>query len=392
MDIKKKVKELNNELIRLRRDFHKHPELGFEEKRTAKIVADYLLDLGLEVTKNVAKTGVVGLLRGDKTGKTLMLRADMDALPITEQNDIRYKSVNKGVMHACGHDGHTAMLLVAAKILSQYKDKIHGNIKFVFQPNEETAGARMMIDEGVLDNPKVDGAFGIHLWAPIESGKIAISEGVVMGGLYEFEVKITGRGGHTSAPHTAIDPILTASNIIQSVQVVQTREIDPLKPTLIMFGQINGGTATNIIPEEVELRGTIRYLYRDNPQGRERPRERFERIIESECKSHRAQYKIEYIVESPPVYNNKEMMRIAYQSAEETLGDSSNIVEYTNLAGEDFGEFSDEVPSTFYFIGTGNKEKGTDFAHHHPRFNIDEDTLAYGVEMHVRSAINFLVG
>ena len=141
MDIKKKVKELNNELIRLRRDFHKHPELGFEEKRTAKIVADYLLDLGLEVTKNVAKTGVVGLLRGDKTGKTLMLRADMDALPITEQNDIRYKSVNKGVMHACGHDGHTAMLLVAAKILSQYKDKIHGNIKFVFQPNEETAGA-----------------------------------------------------------------------------------------------------------------------------------------------------------------------------------------------------------------------------------------------------------
>lgn len=390
MDIKEKVKDLNDELIQLRRDFHKHPELGFEEHRTAEIVADYLRDLGLEVTENVAETGVVGLLRGNHPGKTLMLRADMDALPIKEQNDVEYKSVNEGVMHACGHDGHTAMLMVAAKILSQYKDKLHGNVKFVFQPNEESAGARQMIEEGVLEDPKVDGAFGIHLWTPIESGKIAISNGAVMGGLYEFEVTITGQGGHTSAPHTAIDPIVTASDIIQSVQTIQTREIDPFKPTLIMFGQINGGTATNIIPEEVELRGTIRYLYRDRPEGEERPRERFERIIDSVCKSHRANYEINYIVESPPVYNNKEMVKQARESAKKVLKNSENIVDYTNLAGEDFGEFSDEVPSTFYFIGTRNEGKGTDFDHHHPRFNIDEDTLAYGVEMHVRSAINYL--
>jgi len=390
MDIKEKVKDLNDEIIELRRDFHKHPELGFEEHRTAEIVADYLRDLGLEVTENVAETGVVGLLRGNHPGKTLMLRADMDALPIKEKNDVEYKSINEGVMHACGHDGHTAMLLVAAKILSQYKDKLHGNVKFVFQPNEESAGARQMIEEGVLEDPKVDGAFGIHLWTPIESGKIAISNGAVMGGLYEFEVTITGQGGHTSAPHTAIDPIVTASDIIQSVQTIQTREIDPFKPTLIMFGQINGGTATNIIPEEVELRGTIRYLYRDRPEGEERPRERFERIIDSVCKSHRANYEINYIVASPPVYNNEEMVKQARESAKKVLGNSENIVDYTNLAGEDFGEFSDEVPSTFYFIGTRNEEKGTDFDHHHPRFNIDEDTLAYGVEMHVRSAINYL--
>jgi len=390
MDIKGKIDELNEELIDLRRDFHKHPELGFKEFRTAKIVANYLRDCGLEVEENVAKTGVVGLLKGDKPGKTLMLRADMDALPIQEQNDVDYKSEHDGVMHACGHDGHTAMLLVAAKILSQCKYELHGNVKFVFQPNEETAGAREMNEEGVLENPKVDGAFGLHLWTPIESGKIAISHGAVMGGLYEFEVKIKGQGGHTSAPHTAIDPVLVASNVVQSVQSIQTREIDPLKPTLIMFGQINGGTATNIIPEEVDLRGTIRYLYRDEPDGAESPKKRFERIIKNVCESHRADYEIDYIVESPPVYNHEDMVELAYESAQEVLDDKSNIVDYTNLAGEDFGDFSDEVPSTFFFIGTGNKAKGTDFAHHHPRFNIDEDTLANGVEMHVRSALNYL--
>src|SRR6056297_837271 len=392
MNIKGKINELNDELIELRRDFHKHPELGFEEFRTSKIVADYLKDLGLEVTENVAKTGVVGLLKGDNPGKTLMLRADMDALPIKEQNDLEYKSQNEGVMHACGHDGHTSMLMVAAKILSKHKDKINGNIKFVFQPNEEGEAARRMIEEGVLENPKVDGSFGIHLWSPIESGKIAISHGAVMGGLYEFELKIKGQGGHTSAPHDAIDPIIVASNVIQNVQSIQTREIDPLKPTLIMFGQINGGTATNIIPEEVMLRGTIRYLYRDNPGGNERPKKRFERIIKNVCDSHRAKYELDYIVESPPVYNNEDMVELAFESAQEVLENKSDIIDYTNLAGEDFGEFSDEVPSTFYFIGTGNEEKGTNFAHHHPRFNIDEDALAYGVEMHVRSAINYLSG
>ena len=390
MDIKALVKEHNDELIELRRDLHKHPELGFKEFRTSKKVASYLKGLGLDVTENVAETGVVGLLKGDNPGKTLMLRADMDALPIKEQNDVEYKSQNEGVMHACGHDGHTSMLMVAAKILSKHKDKINGNIKFVFQPNEEGEAARRMIDEGVLENPKVDGAFGIHLWSPIESGKIAISHGAVMGGLYEFELKIKGQGGHTSAPHDAIDPIIVASNIIQNVQSIQTREIDPLKPTLIMFGQINGGTATNIIPEEVMLRGTIRFLYRDNPGGNARPKERFERIIKNVCDSHRAEYELEYIVESPPVYNNEDMVELAYESAQEVLDKKSDIVDYTNLAGEDFGEFSDEVPSTFYFIGTGNEEKGTNFAHHHPKFNIDEDTLSLGVEMHVRSALNYL--
>jgi amidohydrolase len=390
MDIRERVKELEDEVIRLRRNFHKHPELGFKEFDTAKKIANYLKNIGLEVKENIAKTGVVGILRGDKQGKTLMLRADMDALPIKEQNNLKYKSAISGIMHACGHDGHTAMLLVAAKILSDYKDELKGNIKFVFQPNEESAAARMMIEEGVLKNPDVDGAFGIHLWSPIESGKIAISKGAVMGGLYEFELKIKGQGGHTSAPQLSVDPIVTASDIIQTVQSVQTREINPLKPTTIMFGEFKAGTATNIIPEEAELRGTIRFLYRDDENNPAQPKIRFERIVENVCKTHRAEYEIDYIVESPPVFNDSKMVKMAKNTALEVLGDRNKIIDYTNLAGEDFGEFSDLVPSTFYFIGTADKEKGTDYPHHHPKFDIDETTLKTGVEMHVRSTLNYL--
>jgi len=389
MDIKKEIEELNDELIDLRRDFHKHPELGFEEKRTAKIVADYLKECGLKVKEKVANTGVVALLEGKKKGKTLMLRADMDALPIQEQNDISYKSVNNGVMHACGHDGHTAILLIAAKILSRHRDEIKGDIKFVFQPNEETAGARLMIEEGVLKDPDVDVAIGLHLWTSLKSGLVGISPGVVMGGLYEFKLKIKGKGGHTSAPNTAIDPIIAAADIVKAVQTIQTREIDPLKPTVIMFGQIKGGNASNIISEEVELKGTIRYLYKGGDKSEERPHKRFERIVKGVCELHRAEYELDFFSTSPPVYNNPELVRLLKDSAVKIV-EKKNIVDHVNLAGEDFAEFTMEVPSVFYFIGTKNKEKGTDFPHHHPRFNIDEDTLKTGVEMHIRAAISYL--
>ncbi len=389
MYIKKEIKNLQDELIELRRDFHQHPEIGFKEFRTAKIVAEYLRNCGLEVEEKVARTGVVGLLRGKEKGKTIMLRADMDALPIQEQIDISYKSVNDGVMHACGHDGHTAILLVAAKILAKYRNKIKGNIKFVFQPNEETAGARLMIEEGVLENPGVDAVFGLHLWTPIKSGLIGISAGAVMGGLYEFILEIKGKGGHTSAPHTSIDPILTAADIIKSVQSIQTREIDPLKPTVIMFGQIRGGNSTNIIPEEVVLKGTIRYLYKGGNESKERPQIRFEEKVKKVCELHRASYELDYFATSPPVYNNPELARLVKDNAREVLG-SKNIIEHSNLASEDFAEFTAEVPGIFYFIGTGNKEKGTDYPHHHPRFNIDEDTLTTGVEMHIRTALSYL--
>ncbi len=386
MDVKKEVAQLIGELISLRRDFHMHPELGYAEFRTSRIVAEYLTACGLEV-KNVAQTGVVGLLRGGQPGKTVLIRADMDALEQNELNDVPYKSVYDGKMHACGHDGHTAMLLVAAKILSRYRDKIKGNIKFVFQPNEETAGALDMIKEGVLEDPKVDAAFGLHLWTPMESGKIGLVSGPVMAGNEEFELTIFGRAGHTSAPQDSIDPIISAAAIIQSLQTIQTREVNVLSPTLIMFGKIKGGTGRNIIADKVELGGTIRYLYQNEDENKEKLKDKFERVIKGICDAMRTEYELKYIPSNPSIINDSAMVELVRESAMETLGDGNSIVAHVCMAGEDFAEFARRVPSAFFFIGTGNRAKGTDFPHHHSRFNIDEDTLAIGVEMHVRNAL-----
>ena len=389
MQIKKEISELEEELIELRRDFHKHPELGWQETRTAEVIADYLRDLGLKVKEEVAKTGVVGLLEGEKPGKTLLLRADMDAVPVEEQNEVSYKSQNEGVMHGCGHDGHMAMLLVAAKILAGKKDSISGNIKFVFQPNEETEGAKYMIDEGIMEDPEVDAALGIHLWSPISSGKIGIASEAVMGGLCEFKIDLTGEGGHTSAPHMSRDPIMTGTTIINKAQQIETREIDPMKATTLVFGQFQAGNSTNIIPETAQLKGTIRYLYQGGENSEERPKSRLERIVEGVCAVDNVDYEISYPAITPPVYNDPDLTAKVRKTAAEVVGEN-NLVRYRCLAGEDFGIFTSHVPSVFYFVGTGNREKGTDYPHHHARFDLDEDVLKYGVEMHVKSALKFL--
>ncbi|WP_313164916.1 amidohydrolase [Sedimentibacter sp.] len=388
-DIKKDVFELEEELITLRRDFHMHPELGYEEYRTSQIVYDYLNTLGLEV-KKIAKTGVVGLLRGKQPGKTVMLRGDIDALPQNEEAEVPFKSVNKGVMHACGHDGHTAMLLIAAKILCKYKDNINGNVKFVFQPNEEEAGALDMINEGVLEDPKVDAAFGIHLWTPLKSGVVGLSEGPVMAALEEFELDIHGKPGHTGSPHTALDPIIASSNIIQTIQSIQTREIDPLNPITIMIGKINGGTGRNIIAQKVEIGGTIRFLFKNEDVERKALLEKFERVINGICEAMNVKYDLKFIPSNPSLQNNARMVSYIRNAVTETYGTDENIAEYRCMAGEDFAEFSQRVPSAFYFIGNGNELKETMYPHHHPRFSLDEDTLKYGVEMHVRSTLNYL--
>lgn len=388
-DIKDEVIELEEELINLRRDFHMYPELGYQEFRTSKIVYDYLKDLGLEV-KNVAKTGVIGLLKGEQPGKTIILRADMDALPQKEEVNIPYKSVNEGVMHACGHDGHTSMLLIAAKILSKHKKDIAGNIKFVFQPNEEEAGALDMINEGILEDPKVDAAFAIHLWTPLKSGEVGLAEGPVMAALEEFELEIYGRAGHTGSPHTAIDPILPATNIIQSIQSIQTREINPLWPIAIMIGSINGGSGRNIIADKVLIGGTIRFLFKDEVAEKKDLLERFERVVKGICEASNVTYKLRYIPSNPSLLNDGKLISYVRNASVETFGVDNNFIECRNMAGEDFAEFSQRVPSVFYFIGNGNEEKESTYPHHHPLFKLDEDTLKYGVEMHVRTALDYL--
>lgn len=386
--IKKRIKELNSELIHLRRDFHRHPELGFKEYRTAKTIENYLNNLGIN-TCRMTKTGVVGLLDGAKPGPVLMLRADMDALPIREENELDYKSQHNGIMHACGHDGHMAMLLVAAKILYENKDHIPGTVKFVFQPNEEIAGAIHMIEDGVLENPTVDAVMGIHIWTPVVSGKIAITPGPVMGGLDVFKLTIHGKGGHTGVPEDAVDPVITAANVIQTVQVIQTREISNLKSTIIMFGKIAGGTKSNIIPEKIHLEGSIRFLYPGGPESEEQPTERFIRIVEQVCKTHRCTCEIDIVNENIPLINNDEMVRIARDTAKEVFGDEKNIIDNQTIASEDFSEFSARVPGVFMFLGAGNEKKGTNVSHHNPSFKIDEDTLTDGVAMHVKGALNF---
>lgn len=389
LDVKAEVKKLNQELITLRRDFHMNPELGYQEHRTSQIVYDYLVSLGLEV-KKITKTGVAGVLRGSKEGKTLMLRADMDALPQYEKTGLPYQSLNKGIMHACGHDGHTAILLITAKILAKYRDEINGNVKFVFQPNEEQAGALDMIKEGVLEDPKVDAAVGLHLWTPIESGKIGINSGPVMAATVEFELEIIGRSGHTSAPHTAKDPILAATSVVQNLQSIETRETDPLAPIAIMVGRINGGSARNIISGKVQMGGTIRFLFENEKKEKVALLERVKRVVDGTCQAMGVDYNLRFIPSNSSLYNDVEIVEFIKESCKETFNTAENLEKYICLAGEDFAEFSHKVPSAFYFVGTGNNKKNTHYPHHHPMFDIDEDTMKYGVEINVRTALNFL--
>ena len=385
--IQKRILELKDEIIELRRQFHMNPELGFQEFKTADRIENYLHNLGFE-TIRMAKTGVVATLDSGNPGPCLMLRADMDALPIPEANDVQYKSINKGVMHACGHDAHMAMLLVAAKVLKESLDPL-GKIKFVFQPNEETAGAVKMIDEGLLENPKVDAAMGIHVWTPIDSGKIAITPGPVMGGLDVFKITIHGKGGHTGVPEDAVDPIIAAASLIQTIQIIQSREISNLKSTVIMFGKIQGGTKSNIIPDKVELEGSIRFLYPGGPDSEEKPTQRFVRVAEQVCATHRCTCDIEIFHENIPLINNKEMTALARETAIDIFPSENEIIHNQTMAAEDFSEFSSRIPGVFIFLGAGNKAMGINASHHHPQFNIDEAILPKGVEMFVRGAFDF---
>lgn len=383
--------QYKDEVIQLRRHFHKHPEIGFQEYETSKFIQEYLKNLGLE-PKVIAKTGVVALIEGKYPGKTILLRSDMDALAVLEENDVAYVSENKGVMHACGHDGHMAMLLVAAKILTDQRDAMHGTVKLVFQPNEEEDGASFLIKEGVLKNPDVDTSFAVHLWTPIPSGYIGLKSGPVMAEMYNFKITLVGKGGHTSAPQSSIDPIICAANIIQSVQSIQTREIDPMDATVIMFGKISGGTSSNIIAETVEMEGTLRYLYDGDDDGEQQPRKRFERIVKSICEAYRINGTVEFMPSSYTVMNDESSVQFLKTHVMNQIVPEHNIIPYCCMGGEDFSEFinHNNIPGALIFIGTGNPEVGSDKPHHRCDFNIDEDTLLTGVKIHVLTALEYL--
>jgi len=386
--IKEEVLALKDEVISLRRDIHMHPELGFEEKRTSSLVAKYLQGLGIEVHTGIAGTGVVGLLKGGTEGKTILLRADMDALPLQEMNDVPYKSQNSGVMHACGHDGHTAILLVAAKVLSRHRNDLKGNVKFVFQPSEERAGGAVkMIEAGVLENPKVDYAFGLHLWNFLRKGTVNIKEGIFMAEADRFIMRVQGKGGHGAYPHKSIDPVLIASHIVVALQSIVSREIDPLDSVVVTIGKISAGDASNIIPEVAELFGTVRTLNKEI--GKTMPA-RIERIAKNISKALGGEAEIEYLFEYPPVVNDSDAAKFVRRIATDVVG-SENVLEASiSMGGEDMACFLERVPGAFFFLGSMNKEKGLDKPHHSAYFDFDEDVLPIGIEMHATIVMDML--
>lgn len=389
--LEEEIQSHHDELIELRRDFHRHPELGTKEFRTSEIVEKYLNDLGIP-TQRMFNTGVVGLIEGPKPGKTILLRGDMDALPVTEETNLPFKSENPGVMHACGHDGHTSMLMIAAKVLKNHQSELTGNVKLVFQPNEEEEGAKFMVEEGVLENPKVDAAFGVHLWSQVESGKIGIQAGPVMAEMFIFKLILKGRGGHTSAPHEAKDPVPCAANIITAAQTLQTREISVLDPTVIAFGKVVSDGSYNALANTVTMEGTLRYLYDGDDDTPQHPRKRFRRLIDGICAAHDIDYDIEIVPSSYSVINDEESVAFLKERVLPNFTTADQIQPYFCLAGEDFSEFinRNNVPGAFVFIGTGDESKGTTYPHHAPNFDIDEDTLITGVKFHVHSALEFL--
>ena len=381
---------IKDELITIRRDLHEHPEVGFEEKRTSEKIKEFLTKEGIPYVE-VAKTGVCGIIKGEKkdNNRVIGLRADMDALPIQDKKVCSYSSKVPGKMHACGHDAHTTILLGVARILNKNKRLFGGCVKLFFEPAEETVGgAPFMIKEGVLENPRVDAIVGLHVTEDLDYGKIRIKSGVVNAASNPYKIKIKGRGGHGAAPHTTIDPIVIASNVVMALQTIVSREIAPVNPSVITVGSINGGTAQNVIPEEVEITGIIRTLTKED---REYVVRRFKELVTGICRGMRGECDI-YIEEGYPcLYNNATMVERVKYVGKELLG-VENVVEqkHPSMGVESFAFFAMERTSAFYYLGTGNRTKGTDKAAHSNLFDIDEDAIPLGVAMQCGIAYDYL--
>lgn len=371
------------ELIAWRRDFHAHPELAFTETRTSKIVAEHLEALGFEVRRGVGKTGVTGLLRGSGGGKTLMLRADMDCLPVNEENDVPYASASPGKMHACGHDGHTAVLMMVARKLAQQPPKFKGNIKLLFQPAEEGGnGAVSMIQDGALENPKVDHALGLHVYNNLPVGKVGLSPGAIMAGIDQFGVTINGVGGHAAFPHQTIDPVVVASHVVIALQTIVSRNVDPVKAAVVTVGAFHAGDAFNVIASTAELKGTVRFF--DPELGKNLPLW-VERVIRGATESMGATYKLDYNRLAPPVINDANMAEFIREVSAEVVGEDCVSFNERLMGSEDMAYFLNEVPGCFFFVGSANAERGLTHPHHSSRFDFDEASLETGVNIFLRA-------
>ncbi|QSQ09216.1 putative hydrolase YxeP [Koleobacter methoxysyntrophicus] len=385
MNVRELAEKYRDVIVAWRREFHENPELTGEEIRTGNRVQEELEKMGIEV-RRMARTGVLGILKGKTPGKTVALRADMDALPVTEANEIPYKSKNPGVMHACGHDGHVAMLLGAAKILSQMKDELKGTVKFIFQPAEESAwGAKNMLEEGAMEG--VTGILGIHLWADLPCGKVSLEAGPRMASTDIFKIFVKGKSGHGSMPHQGIDAIVAASAIVLNLQSIVSRETSPLEPAVVSIGKFNGGARWNVLCNEVVMEGTTRCF---NTEIQENFPGMIERIAKNTAEAYRAEAEVEYTVGTPVLINDADMSRLAAGAITKLYGLNALVEMEKVMGGEDFAFLSRTAPGVMAFVGAGNKAKGACYPHHHEKFNIDEDALPIGTSLYAQFAVDFL--
>lgn len=382
-----KAKELQPKIIEWRRDFHQHPEVALKEFNTAKKVEKILRGFGIETKMMVNGTGVRGYLKGSKLGKTIALRADIDALPLQEETDVPYKSQNPGVMHGCGHDAHTAMLLAAAMILSEWKNKLTGNVVFLFQPAEETGdGAKPMVEQGALEG--VDGVFAIHVYSSLPGGTLAYKAGPILAAGDFFDVKVMGKGGHGGLPHMAIDSIVIAANAITTLQTIVSREVDPLESAVVSICKMEAGKgAYNVIPDSATFGGTIRS---HNPELREYLPKRIKEILNGVIPAMRGTYEFNLMSKFPATINNEEMTTFVVGIAQDLLGKDKVVQMKPMMGSEDFSYYLQKVPGTFVFLGVENKEKGIIYPQHHPKYELDEDVLPLGTALHLAVAMEYL--
>ena len=373
------------EAIRWRRDFHACPELGYQEQETSRRVAELLASFGLQVHRGLAGTGVVATLENGP-GPVIGLRADMDALPITELSDVGYKSRNPGVMHACGHDAHTAMLLTAAHALYDVREQLAGNVRLIFQPAEEIAeGAKAMIQQGAIDN--VDNVFGMHIWSGTPSGKISCNVGSSFASADLLKVTFRGRGGHGSMPEACVDAAVVASAFVMNLQAIVARETSPLESAVVTIGKMDVGTRFNVIAENAVLDGTVRCF---SLEARQRLETAISRYAEHTAAVYGATAQVDYCYGTLPVINEERSALLAQSVIRDAFGDSVLFNEKPTTGGEDFSFYMENIPGAFALLGSGNKEKGSDYAHHHGCFNIDEQVMKSGAELYAQYAWRYL--
>lgn len=387
--IRPEIRNLQSNLVDWRRRLHEKPELAFKEQITAGFIQQKLQEWNIPHQTEIAQTGIVATLKSDRPGKVLAIRADMDALPIQEANEVAYRSQHEGKMHACGHDGHTAIALGTAYYLNQHPADWQGTVKIIFQPAEEgPGGAKPMIEAGVLKNPDVDAIIGLHLWNNLPLGTVGVRPGALMAAVECFRASILGKGGHGAMPDQTIDSIVVASQIVNALQTIVARNVNPIDAAVVTVGEFHAGTALNVIADSANISGTIRYF---NPELESLIRDRLKAIISGICQIHGADYELDHWQLYPPTVNDQAIAELVRSVAMEVVETPLGVVpECQTMGGEDMSFFLNEVPGCYFFLGSANPAKGLAYPHHHPRFDFDETALGMGVEMFVRCVEKFL--